>query len=94
MFNIAYLAGILVFLVAWNSLFLGYVATGFSFPIQEICMGGLRPTNGFTGAPFFIGMTFLALGIIYVAIIRSSFYVLIRNTKLPLAGEPGSTLTS
>ena len=71
MFNIAYLAGILVILVPWNSIFIGYLATGFSFPIQQVCMGDLGPSSRFTNAPLVIGMTFLALGIIYVALIRS-----------------------
>ena len=72
MFNIAYLTGILVILVPWNSIFIGFLATGFSFPIQQICMGGLSHSSRFTNAPLVIGMTFLALGIIYVVIIRSA----------------------
>ena len=72
MFNIAYLPGILVILVPWNSIFIGFLATGFSFPIQQICMGGLSHSSRFTNAPLVIGMTFLALGIIYVVIIRSA----------------------
>ena len=71
MFNIAYLAGILVILVPWNSIFIGYLATGFSFPIQQVCLGALGPSSRFTDAPLSIGMTFLTLGIIYVALIRS-----------------------
>ena len=70
MFNIAYLAGILVILVPWNSIFIGYLLTDFSFPIQQICMGGLGPSSRFTNAPLVIGMTFLVLGIIYVVLIR------------------------
>ena len=72
MFNIAYPTGILVILVPWNSIFIGFLATGFSFPIQQICMGGLSHSSRFTNAPLVIGMTFLALGIIYVVIIRSA----------------------
>ena len=72
MFNIAYLTGILVILVPWNSIFIGFLATGFSFPIQQMCMGGLSHSSRFTNAPLVIGMTFLALGIIYVVIIRSA----------------------
>ena len=70
MFNIAYVAGILVILVPWNSIFIGYLATESSFPIQQICMGGLGPSSRFTNAPLIIGMTFLVLGIIYVALVR------------------------
>ena len=57
MFNIAYVAGILVILVPWNSIFIGYLATDFSFPIQKICMGGLGPSSRFTNAPLVIGKT-------------------------------------
>ena len=71
MFNIAYLAGLLVILVPWNSIFIGYLATNFSFPIQQVCMGVLGPSSRFNNAPLVIGMTFLTLGIVYVAIIRS-----------------------
>lgn len=72
MFNIAYVAGILVILVPWNSIYIGYLAIDFSFPIQQICLGGLEPSSRFTNAPLVIGVTFLLLGIIYVAIIRST----------------------
>ena len=72
MFNIAYVAGILVILVPWNSIYIGYLAIDFPFPIEQICLGRLDPSSRFTNAPLVIGVTFLLLGIIYVAIIRST----------------------
>ena len=79
MFNIGYVTGILVILVPWNSIYIVYLAIDFSFPIQQICLGGLDPSSRFTNAPLIIGVTFILLGIIYVAIIRfkalmSSFF--------------------
>ena len=55
MFNIGYLAGIIILLVVWLSIFVGALVTGSVFPIREVCMGEPGWTNWISEGPIIIG---------------------------------------
>ena len=55
MFNIGYLAGIIILLVVWLSIYIGALVTGLVLPIREVCMGEPGWTNWISEGPIIIG---------------------------------------